>query len=156
MEIEVDCRRPASTEVLVRLRPVGVNPTGRKTWGRGRFVASATTSFVLGFDVPGVIETIDAGMMASAAGDEVFGIPTSPHPGRSYTAHETAMPEHFGTQAGQLESRCMVGVAPGQAENLAGSSGHRNVQQWRHRRSIRAAGADPRCGRRGSNLAMQR
>lgn len=87
---EVPVPQPIPTEVLVRVKAAGVNPTDWKTRARGRFAGGALPPFTLGFDVSGVVEAVGDGVTRFAVGDEVFGLLRYPQPGNAYAEYVTA------------------------------------------------------------------
>ena len=58
----VETRRPEAGrgEILVRVQAAGVNPADWKTRARGMFATGATPPFTLGFDVAGIVESVNA------------------------------------------------------------------------------------------------
>ncbi|SDL24219.1 NADP-dependent oxidoreductase [Tessaracoccus oleiagri] len=75
----VDIPRPSPgiSQVLVRVRAAGVNPTDWKHRGGRRFLGDPP--YVVGWDVSGVVEEVGLGVTLSKPGDEVFGM--LPYPG---------------------------------------------------------------------------
>ena len=69
---EVDRPVPLATEVLVRVKAVGVNPV-EPLIRSGRFPLIGQPPFILGWDISGVIEHLE-GVTRFDIGDEVHGI----------------------------------------------------------------------------------
>jgi NADPH:quinone reductase-like Zn-dependent oxidoreductase len=92
---------PVPTEVLVRVHATSVNPVDWKTRaGSGVAVAEPV---VLGWDVSGVVEETGPGVTRFAPGDEVYGMPRFPHPGRTYAEYLTAPSRHLARKPGNLD-----------------------------------------------------
>ena len=71
---EIECERPVPgpSEVLVRVRAAGMNPTD---WKHRQFTGFLDRlPLVLGWDVSGVVESVGTGVTIHEAGDEVFGM----------------------------------------------------------------------------------
>ena len=71
---ETECERPVPgpSEVLVRVRAAGMNPTD---WKHRQFPGFLDRlPLVLGWDVSGVVESVGIGVTIHEAGDEVFGM----------------------------------------------------------------------------------
>ncbi|QGV77652.1 NADP-dependent oxidoreductase [Streptomyces ficellus] len=107
---EVELRRPepGPSQVLVRVRAAGVNPTDWKHRGATMFLGEPP--YVLGWDVSGVVEAVGMGVTLFKPGDEVFGMLPYPFgvgshaeyvtgPARAF-AHKPAGVDHV--QAGAL------------------------------------------------------
>jgi NADPH:quinone reductase-like Zn-dependent oxidoreductase len=67
---------PLPTEVLVRMRAVGVNPV-EAVIRSGQFPLLGQPPFVLGWDVAGVVEEAEPGVTRFQPGDEVYGMRSS-------------------------------------------------------------------------------
>ncbi|MFD5073929.1 NADP-dependent oxidoreductase [Streptomyces sp. NPDC058371] len=76
-EVEIDRPAPGPSEVLVRVRAAGLNPTDWKHRANGGFLKQPP--FVLGWDVSGVVEAVGLGVTLFQPGDEVFGMLPYPH-----------------------------------------------------------------------------
>ncbi|WP_433140203.1 NADP-dependent oxidoreductase [Actinomadura nitritigenes] len=70
--VEVERPEPGPTEVLVRVRAAGVNPTDWKH--RAMKIFLPDPPFTLGWDVSGVVEKVGFGVTIHKPGDEVFGM----------------------------------------------------------------------------------
>jgi NADPH:quinone reductase-like Zn-dependent oxidoreductase len=76
-EVEIDRPAPGPSEVLVRVRAAGLNPTDWKHRANGGFLKNPP--FVLGWDVSGVVEAVGLGVTLFQPGDEVFGMLPYPY-----------------------------------------------------------------------------
>jgi NADPH:quinone reductase-like Zn-dependent oxidoreductase len=65
---------PLPTEMLVRVRAVGVNPV-EAVIRSGQFPLLGEPPFILGWDVSGVVEDVEPGVTRFQPGDEVYGMP---------------------------------------------------------------------------------
>ena len=90
---EVDRPRPGMTEVLVRVRAAGINPTDWKSRAGTGFPKKFPAIF--GYDVAGVIEEVGLGVTLYRPGDEVFGMPLFPKPANAYAEYVVAPARHF-------------------------------------------------------------
>jgi NADPH:quinone reductase-like Zn-dependent oxidoreductase len=68
---EVQRPVPLPTEVLVRVRAVGVNPV-ETVIRSGQFPLLGEPPFILGWDISGVVEDIEPGVTRFQPGDEVY------------------------------------------------------------------------------------
>ena len=80
---------PLPTEVLVRVRAVGVNPV-EAVIRSGQFPLLGEPPFILGWDVSGVVEDIEPGVTRFRPGDEVYGLPFFPRPAGAYAEYVAA------------------------------------------------------------------
>ena len=85
---EVDRPVPLATEVLVRVKAVGVNPV-EPIIRSGQFPLIGQPPFILGWDVSGVIEHLE-GVTRFDRGDEVHGMPFFPRAASAYAQYVTA------------------------------------------------------------------
>jgi NADPH:quinone reductase-like Zn-dependent oxidoreductase len=88
---EVERPEPVSTEVLVRVSAVGINPVDwkiRKYGGNPRAVGEPP--LILGWDVAGVVEETAGNLTRFAVGDRVFGMPWFPRLARTYAEYVTS------------------------------------------------------------------
>ncbi|WP_329141608.1 NADP-dependent oxidoreductase [Streptomyces sp. NBC_00670] len=74
--------RPLPTEVLVRVRAIGLNPLEARLRA-GEFPLLGRPPFVLGWDISGVVEDAP-GTWRFRPGDEVFGMPLFPRAANGY------------------------------------------------------------------------
>lgn len=77
------------TEVLIRTGAIGVNPVDGMIRS-GAFPLFGTPPFVLGWDVSGVVEEVEAGTNRFRPGDEVYGMPFFPRPANAYAEYVAA------------------------------------------------------------------
>ncbi len=144
--VEVERPEPGPTEVLVRVRAAGVNPTDWKHRARGGFLGKPP--FVLGWDVSGVVEKVGIGVTLHKPGDEVFGMLRYPFGAGSHAEYVAAPSRTFAAkpsgidhvQAGALPLAALTawqalvdtaGVREGQRVLIhaaAGGVGHLAVQ----------------------------
>lgn len=74
--------QPGVSEILVRVKAAGVNPTDWKHRAHRRFLGDPP--YVLGWDVSGVVEEVGLGVTIHKPGDEVFGMLPYPHGSGAY------------------------------------------------------------------------
>ncbi|MEU7135555.1 NADP-dependent oxidoreductase [Streptomyces sp. NPDC046261] len=87
-EVEIDRPAPGPSEVLVRVRAAGMNPTD---WKHRRFSGFLDRlPLVLGWDVSGVVEEVGTGVTIHQAGDEVFGMLPYPYGVGSFAEYVVA------------------------------------------------------------------
>jgi NADPH:quinone reductase-like Zn-dependent oxidoreductase len=101
-EVRVPRPVPGPTEVLVRVRAAGVNPTdwkARATGGLGLWGDPP----ILGYDVSGVVEEVGFGVQNFRAGDEVFGMPRFPHQAGGYAEYVAAPSRQFALKPAELD-----------------------------------------------------
>ena len=88
--VEVPRPEPLPTEVLVRVRAVGVNPIDYHTAvGRG-YMNALTLPHIPGWDISGVVAEVGFGTHRFTVGDEVFGFPRFPRATGGYADYVTA------------------------------------------------------------------
>ena len=80
---------PLPTEVLIRVRAVGVNPV-EAVIRSGQFPLLGQPPFILGWDVSGVVEDMEPGVTRFRPGDEVYGMPFFPRPAGAYAEYVAA------------------------------------------------------------------
>jgi NADPH:quinone reductase-like Zn-dependent oxidoreductase len=145
--VEVARPEPRLTEVLVRVRAAGLNPTDWKQRANGGPLGRRPP-FILGYDVSGVVEAVGFGTTLYKPGDEVFGMLRYPFehgacaeyvaaPARTF-ARKPAAIDHVGAAALPLSAltawQALVdtaGVRAGQrvlVHAAAGGVGHLAVQ----------------------------
>ncbi|CAM5572392.1 NADP-dependent oxidoreductase [Streptomyces atroolivaceus] len=145
-EVEVERPAPGPSELLVRVRSAGLNPTDWKHRENGGFLKEPP--FVLGWDVSGVVEAVGLGVALFEPGDEVFGMLPYPYGAGSHAEYVTAPARSFARkpasvdheQAGALPLAALTAwqalvdtadVRPGQRVLIhaaAGGVGHLAVQ----------------------------
>ena len=81
--VELTRPEPLPTEVLVRVRAVGINPVDTSIRS-GAWPLLGQPPFVLGWDISGVVEEVGAGVTRFRRGDEVYGMPSFPRPVGGY------------------------------------------------------------------------
>ena len=81
--VEIDPPQPLATEVLVRVRAIGLNRI-EASIRRGSRPMLGQPPFVLGWDLSGVVEDVVPGVNRFQPGDEVYGMPLFPRPARTY------------------------------------------------------------------------
>jgi NADPH:quinone reductase-like Zn-dependent oxidoreductase len=90
---EVDRPSPIATEVLVRVRAAGINPTDWKS--RRTNPRNYPLPFTLGWDVSGVVEQLGDRTTLYQVGDEVLGMPWFPRLAGGYSEYVTAPARQF-------------------------------------------------------------
>src|ERR1700738_1993607 len=86
---EVDRPVPLATEVLVRVKALGVNPVEAIIRSR-QSPRIGQPPFILGWDVSGVVEDLEPGVTRFEPGDEVYGMPFFPRAASAYAQYVTA------------------------------------------------------------------
>ncbi|MCO5999724.1 NADP-dependent oxidoreductase [Actinoallomurus rhizosphaericola] len=84
--------RPIPTEVLVRVKAIGLNPLEARLRA-GEFPLIGRPPFILGWDVSGVVE--EAQTWRFRPGDEVFGLPMFPRAANAYAEAVAAPALHL-------------------------------------------------------------
>ncbi|WP_218157228.1 NADP-dependent oxidoreductase [Saccharopolyspora shandongensis] len=92
-EVRLDRPVPGPSEVLIRVRAAGLNPTDWKH--RAHKVFLGEPPLVLGWDVSGVVEAVGVGVTLHKAGDEVFGMLPYPHGVGSHAEYVTGPARAF-------------------------------------------------------------
>ncbi|RKT85749.1 NADPH:quinone reductase [Saccharopolyspora antimicrobica] len=92
-EVELPRPEPDTSEVLVRVRAAGLNPTDWKHRAHELFLGKPP--YVLGWDVSGVVEAVSAGVTLHKPGDEVFGMLPYPHGVGSHAEYVTGPARAF-------------------------------------------------------------
>ena len=75
--VELTRPEPLPTEVLVRVRAVGINPVDTSIRS-GAWPLLGQPPFVLGWDISGIVEAVGPGVTRFRPGDEVYGMPSFP------------------------------------------------------------------------------
>jgi len=95
-EVEVPRPEPGVSQVLVRVRAAGVNPTD---WAHRAFpIFLGPPPFTLGWDVSGVVEATGFGVTLFQPGDEVFGMLPYPHGAGSHAEYVAAPTRAFASK----------------------------------------------------------
>ena len=81
--VEIEPPRPVPTEVLVRVRAIGLNRI-EASIRRGSNSMLGQPPFTLGWDISGVVEDVVPGVNRFQPGDEVYGMPLFPRAARAY------------------------------------------------------------------------
>ncbi|MHA6802330.1 NADP-dependent oxidoreductase [Salinifilum ghardaiensis] len=100
-EVELPRPEPGPSEVLVRVRAAGVNPTDWKHRSSGLFLGEPP--FVLGWDVSGVVEEVGLGVTLFEPGDEVLGMLPYPHGVGSHAEYVTAPARSFARKPSNVD-----------------------------------------------------
>ncbi|WNV85542.1 NADP-dependent oxidoreductase [Umezawaea sp. Da 62-37] len=90
--VEAPVPRPVPTEVLVRVKAIGLNPLEPRL-REGEFPLLGPPPFVLGWDISGVVE--EALTWRFRPGDEVFGMPLFPRAANAYAEFVAAPALHL-------------------------------------------------------------
>ncbi|WP_431875463.1 NADP-dependent oxidoreductase [Amycolatopsis sacchari] len=90
--VDVPEPRPLPTEVLVRVKAIGLNPLEPRLRA-GEFPLLGQPPFTLGWDISGVVE--DAHTWRFRPGDEVFGMPRFPRAAHAYAEAVAAPALHL-------------------------------------------------------------
>lgn len=98
---EVERPEPGPTEVLVRVRAAGVNPTDWKHRAGGGFLGRPP--FVLGWDVSGVVEATGVGVALHKPGDEVFGMLRYPFGAGAHAEYVAAPSRTFTAKPAEID-----------------------------------------------------
>jgi NADPH:quinone reductase-like Zn-dependent oxidoreductase len=101
---EMEQPQPLPTEVLVRVRAVGVNPV-ETSIRSGAWPLLGTPPFVLGWDISGVVEQIGAGVTRFRPGDEVYGMPYFPRAVGAYAEFVVASSRQLAYKPARLDHR---------------------------------------------------
>ncbi|MEV0086210.1 NADP-dependent oxidoreductase [Saccharopolyspora sp. NPDC050642] len=92
-EVRLERPVPGPSEVLIRVRAAGLNPTDWKH--RAYKVFLGEPPLVLGWDVSGVVEAVGVGVTLHKPGDEVFGMLPYPHGVGSHAEYVTGPARAF-------------------------------------------------------------
>ncbi|WP_405974721.1 NADP-dependent oxidoreductase [Streptomyces sp. NBC_00988] len=92
--------RPLPTEVLVRVKAIGLNPLEARLRA-GEFPLIGRPPFVLGWDISGVVEQAP-GTWRFRPGDEVFGMPLFPRAANAYAEVVSAPALHLARKPASL------------------------------------------------------
>ena len=100
--VEIDPPQPLATEVLVRVRAIGLNRI-EASIRRGSRPMLGQPPFVLGWDLSGVVEDVVPGVNRFQPGDEVYGMPLFPRPARTYADLVAAPSRQLARKPGSLD-----------------------------------------------------
>jgi NADPH:quinone reductase-like Zn-dependent oxidoreductase len=149
---EVPAPQALPTEVLVRVKAIGVNPV-EAIIRSGGFPLLGDPPFILGWDISGVVEEVVPGTTRFAPGDEVYGMPFFPRPANAYAEYLAAPSRQLALKPSTLDhahaaALPMVGLTAWQSlvdvadvqsgqrvliHGAAGGVGHVAVQIAKHR-----------------------
>ncbi|MED7929990.1 NADP-dependent oxidoreductase [Nonomuraea sp. LP-02] len=107
--VEVDRPEPGPTEVLVRVRAAGLNPTDRKTRATGGLLGTPPP-FVLGWELSGEVVASGVGQVLHKPGDEVFGLLRYPQGHGAFAEYVTAPSRHFVRKPAGLDHVQAAGI----------------------------------------------
>ena len=117
---EVERPEPLPTEVLVRVRAVGINPVDTSIRS-GAWPLLGNPPFVLGWDVSGVVEETGAGVTRFRPGDEVYGMPYFPRAVGAYAEYVVASSRQLAHKPARLDHTPLRRAAVGWSHRLAGA-----------------------------------
>jgi NADPH:quinone reductase-like Zn-dependent oxidoreductase len=100
--VDAPAPEPLPTEVVVRVRAVGLNPI-EAFIRSGAFPLLGQPPFVLGWDVSGVVEQAAPATWRFAPGDEVFGMPLFPRAAGGYAELLAAPARHLARKPPSLD-----------------------------------------------------
>jgi len=100
---------PGMTEILVRVKAAGVNPTDWKSREGGGLPGKVFPA-ILGYDVAGVIEQVGPGVTMYRPGDEVLGMPKFPFLPGGYAEFVAAPSRHFVPKPARLSFEEAAGL----------------------------------------------
>ncbi|MEU4253039.1 NADP-dependent oxidoreductase [Amycolatopsis sp. NPDC026612] len=98
--VDAPAPRPMPTEVLVRVRAIGLNPLEPRLRA-GEFPLLGPPPFVLGWDISGVVEAASQ-TWRFRPGDEVFGMPLFPRAANGYAEFVAAPALHLAPKPASL------------------------------------------------------
>ncbi|ALG10568.1 NADP-dependent oxidoreductase [Kibdelosporangium phytohabitans] len=98
--VDAPVPRPLPTEVLVRVKAIGLNPLEARLRA-GEFPLIGKPPFVLGWDISGVVEKSPQ-TWRLRPGDEVFGMPLFPRPANAYAEIVSAPALHLARKPASL------------------------------------------------------
>ena len=93
---------PRPTEVLVRVRAVGINPVDTSIRS-GAWPLLGQPPFVLGWDISGIVEEVGAGVTRFRPGDEVYGMPSFPRAVGGYAEFVSASSRQLASKPAKLD-----------------------------------------------------
>lgn len=98
--VDAPAPRPLPTEVLVRVRAIGLNPLEARLRA-GEFPLIGKPPFILGWDISGVVEEAPQ-TWRLRPGDEVFGMPLFPRAANAYAEVVSAPALHLARKPASL------------------------------------------------------
>lgn len=108
-EVTMPRPRPGISEILVRVRAAGVNPTDWKHRATRRFLGDPP--YTVGWDVSGIVEQVGLGVTLFKPGDEVFGMLPYPHGAGAYAEYVVGPARAF-TNKPPIISHVQAGAIP--------------------------------------------
>jgi NADPH:quinone reductase-like Zn-dependent oxidoreductase len=99
---EVDRPQGLPTEVIVRVRAVGLNPVEAYIRS-GSFPMLGQPPFALGWDISGVVEEVVPGVNRFKVGDEVYGMPLFPRQAAAYAEYVAAPSRQLALKPDKLD-----------------------------------------------------
>jgi NADPH:quinone reductase-like Zn-dependent oxidoreductase len=87
--------KPLPTEVLVRVKAVGINPIDLYTTLGRAYMNAVTLPHIPGWDIAGVVEQVGYGTTRFKVGDEVYGMPWFPRAANAYAEYVVAPARHL-------------------------------------------------------------
>lgn len=100
--VELTRPEPLPTEVLVRVRAVGINPVDTSIRS-GAWPLLGQPPFVLGWDISGIVEAVGAGVTRFRPGDEVYGMPSFPRAVGGYAEFVAAPSRQLAAKPAELD-----------------------------------------------------
>ncbi|MHB8816269.1 MAG: NADP-dependent oxidoreductase [Steroidobacteraceae bacterium] len=100
--VETPRPQPLPTEVVVRVRAVGLNPI-EAFIRSGAFPLLGAPPFVLGWDISGIVEEIVPGTSRFRVGDEVYGMPLFPRAAGGYAEYISAPSRQLALKPNNLD-----------------------------------------------------
>lgn len=109
--VEVPRPEPLPTEVLVRVKAVGVNPIDYHTAvGRG-YMNALALPHTPGWEISGVVEKVGFGTNRFKVGDEVFGFPKFPRAAGGFAEYVAVPARHLALKPGVISFEEAAAVA---------------------------------------------
>jgi NADPH:quinone reductase-like Zn-dependent oxidoreductase len=100
-EVTMPRPEPGPSQILVRVRAAGVNPTD---WSHRAYqIFLGPPPFTLGWDVSGVVEAVGFGVTIFQPGDEVFGMLPYPHGAGSHAEYVTGPARSFARKPANID-----------------------------------------------------
>jgi NADPH:quinone reductase-like Zn-dependent oxidoreductase len=100
--VEMPSPLPLPTEVVVRVKAVGINPV-EAFIRTGQFPLIGDPPFILGWDISGVVESVVPGTNRFSVGDEVFGMPLFPRAAGGYAELIAAPSRQFAHKPSRVD-----------------------------------------------------
>ena len=98
---ELERPTPLPTEVLVRVRAIGLNPVD--AYIRSGAFPILKPPAILGWDISGVVEEVVPGVTRFKVGDEVFGMPLFPRAGHAYAEYVVSPSRQLAKKPARLD-----------------------------------------------------